>query len=118
MAEEKKATNDSTPNAAPDSANQMWSVILFTAGVFATLLIFMKGSDGWKTVHRGLLGMFGFAVFTVPVLLFYLSVQIGKRNDKAMISKRVRIGIALTIFIATVIQVMFSPGIAEAETLK
>ncbi len=110
MARKNNTPAENTPNAAPpDSKNQSWSVILFAAGILSTLLTFVSGSSGWRKLHNLLLGLFGLAVIAVPIMLFYVSVQVGRNKDEKIIKRRTSFGCTLTIFFATVIQV-FTPS--------
>lgn len=102
--------NNENGNAAPpDSSNQYWSVLLFAIGVLTGLLTLVKGSSGWNKLHNLLLGLFGLAVIAVPTMFIYVSIQIGRNRNEDVIRKRTSFGCALTIFLATVIQV-FTPN--------
>ena len=102
--------NNENGNAAPpDSSNQYWSVLLFAIGVLTGLLTLVKRSSGWNKLHNLLLGLFGLAVIAVPTMFIYVSIQIGRNRNEDVIRKRTSFGCALTIFLATVIQV-FTPN--------
>ncbi len=102
--------NNGNGNAAPpDSSNQYWSVLLFAIGVLTGLLTLVSGSSGWHKLHNLLLGLFGLAVIAVPTMFIYVSIQIGRNRNEDVIRKRTSFGCALTIFLATVIQV-FTPN--------
>ena len=111
---DKNQNNENGNAAPPDSSNQYWSVLLFAFGVLTALLTFVSGSSGWHKLHNLLLGLFGLAVIAVPTMFIYVSIQIGRNKDDKIIRKRTSFGCALTVFIATVIQV-FTPNYTIAN---
>ena len=64
-------------SAPRNEQNQFWSIILFAVGILVALMTVIKGTSGWLGIHNLLLGTFGAAVFFVPVILIYTSIQIG-----------------------------------------
>ena len=112
------AKTDSAPKSEPSRSkngitgtknrdNQFWSVILFAAGVLIALMTLVKGSAGWLKIHNLLLGMFGVAVFAVPVILIYMSVLIGMEKSSERVSGRAGWGIAMTFLASAAFQIFF-----------
>lgn len=88
--------------------NQFWSVVLFALGVLSAFMILIKGSEGWLKAHDFLLGMFGFAVIAVPVILIYTSIQIGMKKSQKCVTDRAIWGIILAFLISGAIQIFIS----------
>ncbi|MCM1506515.1 MAG: DNA translocase FtsK [Ruminococcus flavefaciens] len=88
--------------------NHFWSVVLFALGVLTFFMTFVKGSEGWLKVHNFLLGMFGFAVIFVPIILIYTSIQIGMEKSQKCIADRAVWGIILAFLISGAVQIFVS----------
>ncbi len=97
--------------------NQFWSIVLFAIGVLVLLMAVIEGSAGWKAIHNLLLGIFGFAVFFVPIILIYTAVLIGMEKSQKCVSGRAVWGVALTFLTSAAIQI-FSMGHLPGEGLK
>lgn len=97
------------PKAKPpeprNDKNQFWSIVLFAAGVLVLLMAVIKGTAGWNGIHNGLLGIFGFAVFFVPVILIYTAVLIGMEKSQRCVAGRAVWGGALTLLASAAIQI-------------
>lgn len=89
--------------------NQFWSIVLFAIGILVLLMSIIKGTAGWNRIHNGLLGIFGFAVFFVPIILIYTAVLIGMEKSQKCVSGRAVWGVALTFLASAAIQI-FSVG--------
>lgn len=88
--------------------NQFWSVVLFAIGMLTLFMMLIKGSEGWLKAHNFLLGMFGLAVFFVPTILIYTSIQIGKEQSQKCVTDRAIWGIVLAFLVSGAIQIFFS----------
>lgn len=95
-----------------DPVNQFWSVILFACGILIFLFTVIAGSSGWLFIHNLLRGLFGIAVFLVPVILIYTALLISMEKSPQMVSGRALWGIGLTLLSSSVVQIMF---VGEAE---
>ncbi|MBD5159155.1 MAG: DNA translocase FtsK [Ruminococcus sp.] len=124
MADEKK--EDKTNNSENTllkflppikDKNYFWSVVLFALGVLSFLMTFVKGSDGWLKVHNFLLGMFGFVVIGVPVLLIYTSIQLGKGKDSKYVFDRTIWGIVIVFLFCGAVQI-FASGELIGESFE
>ena len=102
-AESKKTTAPIKKN----EQNQVWSVILFAAGILIGLMVVISGSDGWNAIHRFLLGMFGISAFFVPIILIYTALMIGMEKSQESVSGRAFWGIALMFMTSAAIQTFF-----------
>ncbi|MDE6539136.1 MAG: DNA translocase FtsK [Ruminococcus sp.] len=85
--------------------NYFWSVVLFALGVLSFFMTFVKGSEGWLKVHNFLLGVFGFAVIFVPVILIYVSVQMGMKTNHKDIFDKTMWGVLLTFLVSGTVQI-------------
>jgi len=114
--EPKKNDNNATPANKKENKqksnerndkNRFWSIVLFALGVLVMLMTLIEGSKGWNAIHNFLLGLFGFSVFFVPVILIYTAVLIGLEKSQKCVSGRAGWGVALTFLISSVIQIIF-----------
>ena len=97
----------STASAPKNKDNQFWSIVLFAVGILVAMMTLIKGSAGWRGIHNVLLGMFGVAVFAVPVILIYTSVMIGMEKSQESVSGRAGWGIAMTFLASAAFQIFF-----------
>lgn len=93
------------PEDQKNDNNRFWSIVLFATGILIMLMSLIKGSAGWNGIHNGLLGMFGIAVFFVPVILIYTAVLIGMEKSQRCVSGRAVWGVALTFLTSAAIQI-------------
>ncbi len=91
-----------------DPVNQFWSVILFAAGVLVFLLTVIEGNSGWKMIHNLFRGLFGLAVFLVPVIIIYTAVLIAMEKSQQTVTSRAAWGIGLTMLSSSVVQIMLA----------
>lgn len=115
-----KATSESKKSRASvqpqkDPVNQFWSVILFAFGILIFLFTVISGSSGWLFIHNLLRGLFGIAVFLVPVILIYTALLISMERSHQTVAGRAAWGIGLTLLSSSVVQIMFVGG-AEGNT--
>lgn len=101
--------------AHKDPINQFWSVVLFACGILIFLFTVIDGSSGWLFIHNLLRGLFGVAVFLVPVILIYTAVLISMERSPHTVAGRALWGIGLTFLSSSVVQIMFV-GAAEGDT--
>lgn len=101
---EKKKSGSNTAIPVNDD-NQFWSVILFALGILAALMTFIKGTAGWRGIHNFMLGMFGAAVFFVPVILIYTAVLIGMEKSQKCVAGRAGWGVAMAFLASAALQI-------------
>ncbi len=105
-------------SAPKNEQNQFWSIILFAVGILIALMTVIKGSSGWLGIHNLLLGTFGAAVFFVPVILIYTSIQIGMEKSQRSVSGRAVWGVAMTFLASAALQIFFVGEIPESGFVK
>lgn len=105
----------SAARAQKEPVNQFWSVVLFACGVLIFLFTVIKGSSGWLFIHNLLRGLFGVAVFLVPVILVYTALLISMERSQQTVAGRALWGVGLTLLSSSVVQVMFV-GAAVGDT--
>lgn len=100
----------SLPQGQKNPINQFWSVILFALGILIFLFTVISGSSGWHFIHNLLRGLFGIAVFLVPVILIYTALLISMEKSQQTVAGRAAWGIGLTLLSSSVVQIMFVGG--------
>ncbi len=100
-----------------DPINQFWSVILFACGILIFLFTVIDGSSGWLFIHNLLRGLFGIAVFLVPIILIYTAILISMEKPQQTVAGRAIWGICLTLLSSSVVQIMFI-GKTEGDTFS
>lgn len=115
MADAKKNNKKSQPEnlllkifPSINDKNYFWSVVLFALGILSFFMTFVKGSDGWLKVHNFLLGVFGFAVIFVPIILIYVSVQMGMKINHKDIFDKTMWGVLLMFLMSGTVQIFVS----------
>ncbi|MBR6670210.1 MAG: DNA translocase FtsK [Ruminococcus sp.] len=116
--EKKSSTGQKSGKAVEpkNEKNQFWSILLFAIGILIILMTLIEGTSGWNKIHNFLLGMFGAAVFFVPVILIYTSILIGMEKSQKCVTGRAVWGGALTLLTSSVIQIVFV-GEIEGKSL-
>ena len=106
--QKKEAAPKSRTIAEPkNEKNQFWSITLFAIGILVILMAFIPGTSGWNKIHNLMLGLFGAAVFFVPIILIYTSVLIGMEKSQKCVTGRAIWGGALTLLTSSAIQIVF-----------
>lgn len=85
---------------------QIISVILCAVGVFVALFSLFPGAKFWLTLHTLLRGLFGFSVFPLALLMFYLAYRVVVDDEQAM-HKRAIYGSLLIVFLSSFVQLFF-----------
>lgn len=116
----KKTTPDKKAPTAEihgqkSTVNQFWSVLLFAFGVLVFLFTIVDGGSGWLFIHNLLRGLFGVAVFLVPVIMIYTALLISMEKSQQTVAARTLWGAGLTLIGSSVVQIMFV-GEAEGNT--
>ena len=105
----KEPVKSSAAAAPQNENNQLWSIILFALGILTALMVLVKGTKGWLTLHNLILGLFGVAAFLIPVILIYTAVKLGTEQTKKDISGR-NIWCIAMIFLASAAFQIFAVG--------
>ncbi len=115
---QSQKTKSKQTSAPKNEQNQFWSIILFAVGILVALMTVIKGTSGWLGIHNLLLGTFGAAVFFVPVILIYTSIQIGMEKSQRSVSGRAVWGIAMTFLASAALQIFFVGEIPGNSFIK
>ncbi|MDE6520996.1 MAG: DNA translocase FtsK [Ruminococcus sp.] len=94
------------------------SVTMFAVGILITLIILIKGSAGWSYMHNVLWGVFGWSVFSVPVILMYISVLMGLDKKKDEIIGKTLWGSVWAVLISSAIQIFAVGTIPGSDFLS
>ncbi len=93
-----------------DLSGQMYSVLLFAAGILSLLLIFVQGSAMWKVLHEAIKGLFGIPVVLIPAGFFWSAYQIDQKKERQKLRKYLKwFGISIAFF-CCFIEIMFGRG--------
>lgn len=114
MAERKRIGMSQTDEKI-NPKSQMWSVILFSAGVLVFLFTMIEGSAGWLKIHIALRGLFGVSVFAVPVIMIIVSYMISQNKKSEDITRLLIQGGILIFIVSAVIQIIFVGDIKGEE---
>lgn len=106
-AKKKTATKKKSQTNNKKTNNQFWSVIIFSLGVLVAALTFVEGSALWKTIHNGLLGLFGVSVFLVAPIMIYAAIMMAlDKSQNAVVAKLIQ-GFILILLFSAIVQVVF-----------
>ncbi len=81
------------------------SVLLFAIGVFFALVTLFKGADGWRSIHRWMLGVFGVTAISVPSAMIASSILVGKRSRNR--GKYIWLMIFFVVVLSSAVQIYF-----------
>ncbi|MBR0402983.1 DNA translocase FtsK 4TM domain-containing protein [Candidatus Saccharibacteria bacterium] len=97
MAKKRKATKRksagrgrSTKEVAPEHElpggfwRQVVAVLMIVVAIIAVLTWFKAGGDLLNGIHEGLLSLFGYATYAIPILLVYLAVSIFRSDTNQL----------------------------------
>ncbi len=124
MATKTKKTTTSKRNskkAKQQAQTQVYAVILFSLGLFFTILSLVKGSSGWLLLHSTLMGVMGWSGFIVGPLMLYTAVMATFDKLNFDITARLSMVILWLMMFATTVT-LFTPEIvfegSTFETIK
>ena len=116
MAEKKRPANS---KAAQEEANLgdrvLWSTILFALGVLILFFTLIKGESAWHSIHNIFLGMFGFSVFIVPVIMIYVSVMIATDRSRQAVQGKVIQCFIIIFLVSSFVQIVSGTEIPEGN---
>ncbi len=94
---------------------RMTAVILFAASVLTLFFAIIAAEDAllWNVIHKGLLGLFGFGAYFIPVIMAVTAVWIATDNENLSISKRL-ISIGAVLLLAETVLAVFSYNVGAA----
>lgn len=115
MAQRKTTTSKSKAAEHESSAGDrvLWSAVLFGLGVLTAAFTLIKGESAWHSIHNIFLGMFGFSVFIVPIILIYVSIMIAMDKSHQAVQGKV-IQCFIIIFLLTAfVQIVSDTALPE-----
>ncbi len=98
--------SETKPTVSNDQ-NQIWSIVLYAAGILIAIMTVVKGTAGWRSMHNMLLGLFGAAVIFVPITLIYTAVLIGLEKSQKKVTGRAFWGVAMAFLFSAALQIFF-----------
>lgn len=116
MADAKKSTarrssakKSSSPRSKAAQKNQndkvLWSIVFFAAAVLVFAFSAVRGESAWLSVHNFILGMFGKAVYILPVIMIYTSFMIAGDKSGEHIKGKIIQGIILTLILCGMLRI-------------
>ena len=122
MAERK--TSSSRSKAAQEAQKKnagdrvLWSAVLFALGALILAFTLIKGESAWNSIHNIFLGMFGFSVFLVPVILIYVSVTIAMDKERQAVEGRVIQCFIIIFLLSAFVQIVSSAALPEGNLFE
>lgn len=115
----KNTTNKrSSKKAKQQAQTQVYAVILFSLGLFFTILSLVKGSNGWLLLHNALMGVAGWSGFIIGPLMLYTAVMATFDKLNFDLTARISMVILWLMMFATTVT-LFTPGILlEGSTFE
>lgn len=123
----KSASSGSSVNAKRAEAlaknkkrRNIWSVILFAAGIMITAFALIGNVDSaspnmWDYIHGFFCGVFGATVFFIGPLCIYIAVMISLDKGRSTISARLFQIVAFIFLLSAAIQIIFIGQVASPE---
>lgn len=120
---ERKTTSSRSKAAQEQQAKNagdrvLWSAILFALGVLILAFTVVKGESAWNSIHNIFLGMFGFSVFLVPIILIYVSVTIAMDKERQAVEGKVIQCFIIIFLLSAFVQIVSSVQIPEGNLFE
>lgn len=116
MAERKRSANSKPEQETSDLGDRvLWSTVLFALGVLILAFTLIKGESAWHSIHNIFLGMFGFSVFIVPVILIYVSVMIATDRTKQAVQGKVIQCFIIIFLVSSFVQIVSGTELPEGN---
>ncbi len=116
MAERKTSSKSKQEEQSGDRV--FWSAALFAVGVLILAFTLIKGESAWHSIHNIFLGMFGFSVFLVPIVLIYVSVMIAMDVAHNTVQGRVIQSIIMIFLLSAFVQIIAGGDFSEKNLLE
>lgn len=113
---ERKTSSKSKQEQSGDRV--FWSAALFAVGILILAFTLIKGESAWNGIHNIFLGMFGFSVFIVPVVLIYVSVMIAMDVAHNTVQGRVIQSIIMILLLSALVQIIAGGDFSEKNLLE
>ena len=104
----KKQSKKATPTNQKENCGgrkETASILLFALAVLTLFLIIIKGQTAWLWLHNTLFGLFGIAVFALPIILGVIAVFAAMDRLKFSVKARIWETAFLFVFIDAVIDI-------------
>lgn len=120
---ERKTTASSrskqTKQAAQESGDRVfWSAMLFALGALMLAFALIKGESAWNSIHNIFLGMFGWTVFVVPLVLIYVSVMIAMDKSRQTVQGRVIQCFIMILLLSAFARIVSSSAMPEGNLFE
>ncbi|MDE7289474.1 MAG: DNA translocase FtsK 4TM domain-containing protein, partial [Oscillospiraceae bacterium] len=121
---ERKTTSSSRSKAAQEKQEKnagdrvLWSAILFALGVLILAFTLIRGESAWNSIHNIFLGMFGFSVFLVPIILIYVSVMIAMDKTHQAVEGKVIQCFMIIFLLSAFVQIVSSAALPEGNLFE
>ena len=120
---ERKTTASSrskqTKQAAQESGDRVfWSAVLFALGALMLAFALIKGESAWSSIHNIFLGMFGWSVFVVPLVLIYVSVMIAMDKSRQTVQGRVIQCFIMILLLSAFARIISSADMPEGNLFE
>lgn len=121
---ERKTTSSPRSKAAQEKQEKnagdrvLWSAILFALGVLILAFTVVKGESAWNSIHNIFLGMFGFSVFLVPIILIYVSVMIAMDKTHQAVEGKVIQCFIIIFLLSAFVQIVSSSALPEGNLFE
>lgn len=121
---ERKTTASSRSKAAQEKQEKnagdrvLWSAVLFALGALILAFTLIKGESAWNSIHNIFLGMFGFSVFLVPIILIYVSVMIAMDKTHQAVEGKVIQCFMMIFLLSAFIQIVSSMELPEGNLFE
>ncbi len=116
MAEKKTSANTKAKHEESNTGDRvLWSTVLFALGVLILAFTLIKGESAWHSIHNIFLGMFGFSVFIVPVILIYVSIMIATDKAKQAVQGKVIQCFIIIFLVSALVQILSGTEIPEGN---
>lgn len=121
---ERKTTSSSRSKAAQEKQEKnagdrvLWSAVLFALGALILAFTLIKGESAWNSIHNIFLGMFGFSVFLVPIVLIYVSVMIAMDKNHQAVEGKVIQCFIMIFLLSAFVQAVSSAALPEGNLFE
>ena len=121
---ERKTTSSSRSKTAQEKQEKnagdrvLWSAVLFALGALILAFTLIKGESAWNSIHNIFLGMFGFSVFLVPIILIYVSVMIAMDKTHQTVEGKVIQCFMIIFLLSAFIQIVSNAPLPEGNLFE
>ena len=92
--------------------------MLFALGALMLAFALIKGESAWSSIHNIFLGMFGWSVFVVPLVLIYVSVMIAMDKSRQTVQGRVIQCFIMILLLSAFARIISSADMPEGNLFE